>query len=220
MKTTTTDNLVANDSGAHAYRSDAAWLADVTGLPVERAQRALDEAGGLVALLAYAPDAMADVGITPAAAKRLVGAVKLVERARVLRASAPSFQTGDDVAAHFGARLGHLDHEELWVAVLDGRNRARAMLRVAQGGRHGMVVMAREVLSAVLRAGGSTFILVHNHPSGCPEPSATDVDLTRAIQQAGNIVGVPLLDHVVVAAGGRFVSMAEKAILNFERGRR
>ncbi len=62
--------------------------------------------------------------------------------------------------------------------------------------------MTRDVLSPALRDGASAIVLVHNHPSGDPTPSPEDIAMTRAVRSAGELVGIPLIDHVVVARGG------------------
>jgi DNA repair protein RadC len=99
-------------------------------------------------------------------------------------------------------RLAALDHEELWALVLDGHQGLRAARRVAHGGLHGLHVGARDPLRVALRDGGSAFVLVHNHPSGDPAASNEDVRFTAEVARAADVVGVPLLDHVIVARGG------------------
>jgi DNA repair protein RadC len=73
---------------------------------------------------------------------------------------------------------------------------------VAQGGLHGCALTPGDVLRPAVRDGGSAFVLVHNHPSGDPVPSREDVAMTRLVAAAGELLGVPLLDHVIVARGG------------------
>jgi DNA repair protein RadC len=107
-----------------------------------------------------------------------------------------------DVAAWAAKRLVGLDHEELWLLALDGRNRVRAIRCVAKGGLHGMGVRAADPIRLALRSAASGFVLVHNHPSGDPAPSAEDVEFTRRVAAAAAVVGTPLLDHVVVASEG------------------
>lgn len=95
--------------------------------------------------------------------------------------------------------LGALCHEELWLLALDGRSRLRACRRIAMGGIHGAAVRISDPLRAALQTSASGFILVHNHPSGDATPSVEDVRFTRAVAAAAVVIGVPLLDHVVVA---------------------
>jgi DNA repair protein RadC len=109
-------------------------------------------------------------------------------------------------------RLASLDHEELWALVLDGHQGLRAARRVASGGLHGLHVGARDPLRFALRDGGSAFVLVHNHPSGDPAASAEDVRFTEEVARAADVVGVPLLDHVIVSRGG-YLSLLDEGVL-------
>jgi DNA repair protein RadC len=118
------------------------------------------------------------------------------------------------VGAFYGERLGGLDHEVVIAVAIDGQNRVLGEFEVARGGRHGAAVTAADVLRPVIRATGSAFILVHNHPSGDPTPSADDIHMTKALRNAGLVLGVPLLDHIVIGArGGGFVSLSERGVM-------
>jgi DNA repair protein RadC len=77
------------------------------------------------------------------------------------------------------SRWRNLEHEELWVLALDAQHRLRASVRAAQGGLHGMQLAVRDPLRLALREAASAFVLVHNHPSGDPSPSADDLEITR-----------------------------------------
>ena len=119
------------------------------------------------------------------------------------------------VAEIYADRLGDLTTERMVAIALDGRRHVVAEVEVARGGRHGMVLTAADVLRPMIRAGAAAFILTHNHPSGCPEPSPDDIQMTTVLEAAADIVGVPLLDHVVVAGrGGGWCSMLELGLLN------
>lgn len=102
------------------------------------------------------------------------------------------------VAAWARAQLGGLAHEEVWALCLDGRHRLLRAVRLAQGGGSSCSTTAADVLRAVLRAGARAFVLVHNHPSGDPTPSAEDVTMTKAVVKAAEAVRLPLLDHVII----------------------
>jgi DNA repair protein RadC len=140
-------------------------------------------------------------GIGPARALRLVAAIELGRRAMLAAAleAMPCLPDRDAVVAWARPKLATLDHEELWVLLLDGRNGVRAARRVASGGIHGLHVSVRDVLRIALREAASAFILVHNHPSGDPTPSREDQTFTAAVTEGANLVGCPLLDHVIVA---------------------
>lgn len=127
-------------------------------------------------------------------------------------------QSSETIARLAGPRALSEDVERMYVIGLDGRNGVRFLCEVARGGLHGCSVAARDILRPVIMGHASGFVLVHNHPSGDPTPSPEDVAMTRAVAAAAEVVGVPLLDHVVVAAGPsdhpiRHVSMLDLGIL-------
>ena len=182
----------------------------------------LEEHGGVRGL--------ARVGIGALAARRGLGAAKGARLAAALelgRRAAEEEVAGADLVVADGAavsawarpRLASLDHEELWLLALDGRNRLRAARRVASGGLHGLHVSTRDPLRVALREGASAFVLVHNHPSGDPSPSREDLDFTHAVLSGADAVGTPLVDHVVVARAG-FVSLLERGVIGAPRGPR
>ena len=134
---------------------------------------------------------------------RLLAAVELGLRVAGELATHHAPELPDPVAvAAWGTRLLSLEHEELWVLALDGRNGLRAARLVASGGLHGLAVALADPVRIALRAGGSAFILVHNHPSGDPTPSEEDERFTSRVAEASRIIGIPLLDHVIVARAG------------------
>ncbi len=175
----------------------------------------LREAGGLRGLARAGPGRLATIrGLGEAKAWRLGAAIEIGKRLSERSAAARlSVSTPAAVADVFAARIGALDHEEMWLVAVDGRNRVRGVRKLARGGRHGLVISAREVLSAALSEAASAFVLVHNHPSGTSSPSPEDVAMTRTVAEAAEIVGVPLLDHVIVTASGAYCSLLDEGLL-------
>jgi DNA repair protein RadC len=145
----------------------------------------------------YTPRSATSAGALVAAAFEL-GRRLAIEQTRPRRRLVGS----PDVAEWAAPRLSHLAHEELWMLALDGRSQLRAASCVAKGGLHGLGVRAADPLRAALRADASAMILVHNHPSGDPTPSAEDVAFTASVTTAARAVGLPLVDHVIVAREG------------------
>jgi len=131
------------------------------------------------------------------------------------RAAAAPLTVGEHVRdaasvyAHFRGRLPQLDRELFFTLLLDGRNRIRAEVCVSEGTLTTALVHPREVFAPAIRDRAAALILVHNHPSGDPTPSAEDVALTERLRQVGEVVGIRVLDHVVVGQG-RYVSLAEE----------
>jgi DNA repair protein RadC len=209
--------------------SDAALLAllddAMTGAGdggCERRQRheaLLEAVGGLTALARRGVGDLAERhGLGPNLGARLCAAIELGSRIARMEAADAAEQLGraNDVERWARRRLSSLDHEELWVLLVDGRNRMRGARPVARGGLHACAVLARDVLSPVVREAVSAFVLVHNHPGGDPCPSREDVQFTRRVAAGADAVGVVLVDHVVVSRGGA-VSMLEAGLLDDPR---
>lgn len=171
--------------------------------PITLAQRLLRDAGSLDGLAKLGPTVVASyAGVGPMRAARLCAAFELGQRRWLSRPSNHRFDSLESVLAWARPRLLLLDHEEVWLLCLDARGAMRTSRRIAQGGHHSCALTARDILRPALRDGACSIILVHNHPSGDPTPSDADVEMTAQIDVACAAVGLPLLDHVVVAADG------------------
>jgi DNA repair protein RadC len=107
--------------------------------------------------------------------------------------------------------MGGLDHEELWVMNLDTRNRLMHLVKLYQGSVNSSQVRVAEVYRQAIADNSPTIILSHNHPSGDPTPSPDDVAVTRSIYQAGKLLDIDLLDHLIVVHD-RFVSLKERGL--------
>ncbi len=176
------------------------------GEPVHRLAAALlEQEGGLLGLSQASPHALTQRrGVGRAKAVLLGAAFELGRRAH-LGALVPRtnrIQSYGEVVEWARPRFASLEHEEVWLLALDGKNALKSARRIAQGGAHGCALTTRDVLSPALRDRASAIVLVHNHPSGDPKPSREDIEMTRAIAAACDVVGVPLFDHVVVAREG------------------
>jgi len=196
--------------------SDAELLALILGAGrandagVGLAERVLAAAGGLARLERLGRlDGATLPGFWPRRAVLLRAALELGRRAQALPLAVGSpVRDAESVWAHFRGRLPQLDREAFYVLLLDGKNRVQSEVRVSEGSLTAALVHPREVFAPAIRDGAAALILVHNHPSGDPTPSAEDVALTERLRQVGDLVGVRILDHVVVGRG-RWVSMAE-----------
>ena len=105
------------------------------------------------------------------------------------------------------------DREVFVVLHLDTRNRVVAHETTSIGSQNASLVHPREVFKAAILKGATSIILAHNHPSGDPAPSKDDIDLTHRLVEAGGLMGIDVLDHVIVAPPGESVSMKELGIL-------
>jgi DNA repair protein RadC len=181
----------------------------------------LEECGGVGGLARAGVGKLAQTrGVGPAKALRLLAALELGRRAVQVAALEASPRLPDQRAVVAWAKptLATLDHEELWVLALDGRHGLRAARRVASGGVHGLHVGVRDVLRVVLKEAASAFILVHNHPSGDPQPSDEDVAFTKAVTEGAVAVDTPLIDHIIVARQ-RSSSLLDLGLLSSPRRR-
>lgn len=98
--------------------------------------------------------------------------------------------------------------QEVFVSLLlDGRHRLFGYAEVSCGTITSTVVHPREVYGPAVRQGAAALICAHNHPSGDPEPSQEDLEITRRLIESGRILGIPVLDHLVIGGGDRFVSL-------------
>ncbi|PZP20545.1 RadC family protein [Pseudomonas kuykendallii] len=117
-----------------------------------------------------------------------------------------------EVFSHLQALLADYEHEVFALLMLDSRHRVIAFQEVFRGTLDGASVYPREIVKVALEHNAAAMVLVHNHPSGDPEPSQADRNLTNKLQEALNLVGVRTLDHIVVGHEG-CVSMAEQGYL-------
>ena len=175
------------------------------------AERVLRTAGGLARLDRLDRSAASSLGrLWPRRLAALQAALELGRRgvAAPLAAGSP-VRDAAAVYGHFRGRLPQLDREVFYVLLLDGKNRVQAEVRVSEGSLTAALVHPREVFAPAIRDAAAALILVHNHPSGDPTPSAEDCAITQRLRQVGELVGIRVLDHVVVGRG-RYTSMAEE----------
>ena len=102
--------------------------------------------------------------------------------------------------------------EQVWSYYLNGKHRLLCASMVSQGSLSTSLIHPREVYKPAIAANAAAIIMVHNHPSGDPEPSAQDREVTERIQRAGNLLGIPLLDHVIIG-NGLHVSLRERGLI-------
>ncbi len=121
----------------------------------------------------------------------------------------PTLRSPAEVHALLASELRGTARETFHALLLDGKHRLRRREQVSQGTLTSSLVHPREVFGPAVREAAAALIVAHNHPSGDPEPSEEDLAVTRRLVEAGKILGVPLLDHVVI--GDRsFVSIRDR----------
>lgn len=188
------------------------------GLPVQHvAASLLSNAGGVEGLPSLPAGSLVSVpGVGPARAVRLHASLTLARRALASSPDGAPVLSSSDAAAWFLPRLGSRAREELHALLLDRRHRVRAYRVLTQGNDAYTIVDPRQVYGEALLHRAAAVIVAHNHPSGDPAPSAADVEVSVRLVEAGRLIGVELLDHLVVA-GGRWTSLRELGLLPARR---
>lgn len=118
----------------------------------------------------------------------------------------------DDVVALIGKRLRNEPREHFLALLLNARHECVAIETVSIGSLNASIVHPREVFRPAVLASAASIIVAHNHPSGDPEPSEEDLSITRRLAQVGELLGIGLLDHLVIAKRG-VVSLRERGLL-------
>ena len=173
-----------------------------------QATRILAHYGGLVGVRQSSfIDLCEQRGIGEAKAAQIYAALELgVRLASVQQDGKPILRTPDDIASLMLPEMSLFDQEHVRVMLLDARNRLLATHEAYVGSVHTAAVRVGELLSEAVKAKAAGIVLVHNHPSGDPTPSANDVELTARVWEAAKLMDLDFFDHIVIG-GGRFVSM-------------
>ncbi len=108
-------------------------------------------------------------------------------------------------------RIHDEPEEHLYMICMNTKNRVLGVFEISHGTVNSSIVGVREIFQKALLANSVSIILMHNHPSGSPDPSREDIAVTEKVAEAGNLLGVELLDHIVI--GDRYVSLKEKGYL-------
>lgn len=180
---------------------------------VEVGQRLLQKFGGLNGLhRAPIKDLMDQHAIGEAKAAQIKAAIELGRR---LMLESPeerlAINSPADAAALVQYDMSALEQEHLRVILLDRRNRVLEIVEVYKGSVNSSQVRVGELFKEAVRTNASAIIVTHNHPSGDPTPSPDDVAVTRAIVQAGKLLDIDVLDHLVIGQG-KWVSLKERGL--------
>jgi DNA repair protein RadC len=158
-------------------------------------------------------------GIGQAKAITILAAVELGRRRREQDAPARNkISTSRDAAEYFKPVVSDLEFEEFWVMFLDRGNNIIGRYQVSKGGITGTVIDVRLIMKEAINKQSCSIILCHNHPSGNLNPSDADMKITRKISDAGEIMDVKVLDHIIIA-GQQYYSFADEGILDGKNNR-
>ena len=181
---------------------------------VALAERLIRHFGNLRALSRASIEEIRQVkGVGQVKAVELKAALELGKRLAVhTRPAVSRIRSAADIAALLMMAFKDYETEHFKCVLLNVKNEVLKTVEVSRGGLDGTVASPREVFRHAIRENAAAVIVCHNHPSGDPEPSRTDIELTRQLKEAGDTVGISLLDHVVFG-DGRFVSMKERQMM-------
>ena len=151
-------------------------------------------------------------GIGDAKAITIVAALELGRRRKLSEIIEKKIvRSSKDIFEFFHPILADLPHEEFWVVFLNQSNKIIDKYRVSQGGIAGTVIDVRLIMKAAIEKLASGIILCHNHPSGNLKPSKSDIDITKKLRDAGEIMEIKVLDHIIVTDESYF-SFADEGI--------
>ena len=203
------NELVALVLGSGSRKGDALALAN----------RLLEQSGGLHGLTRTGPDALRDIaGIGRARAAQVIAAVELGRRTLVRGPDErPRLNSPRQLAAHLLPLYGAHAVEQFGIVMLDTKHRVIRTKILSVGSLDTTVVHPREVFREAAAAAASAIVLFHNHPSGDPTPSTDDLLLTTPMVNAGDIMGIEVLDHLILA-DQRYYSLIESGRMQRRAG--
>lgn len=152
-------------------------------------------------------------GITPELASRLVAVFEIhkiivSEKAR----DCVIIRSPDDVGELLMDEMRYLDREHFKMILLNTKNHILALEVVSIGTLNSSTVHPREIFKSAIKRSAASIILVHNHPSGDPTPSCEDIETTKRIIEAGEIIGISVMDHLIIG-DGKFISLKAKGLI-------
>jgi DNA repair protein RadC len=181
---------------------------------LDLSRQLLNRFGSLRAMVsATATELCEEPGIGPAKAAEILALGELARRfAATPLDPGTCFTSSRQVFAHFHERLRDLKKEVFLTLMLDSKNRVLRELQISEGSLNASIVHPREVFQPVIRESAAAVLFVHNHPSGDPEPSREDLELTNRLSDAGALMGVRVLDHIIIGSG-RYISLADQGLI-------
>jgi DNA repair protein RadC len=179
---------------------------DDSQMRLQHAKELLEKLGGIRNLSRFADHSMREYSSDVLTPYRFQAAFELGRRSKEARLTQDADLCNPDEVYAVFSHLADEPQEQVWVALLDVKNRLIHKTRLHIGTLDSSVVGSRDVFKEALRVNAASIVLVHNHPSGDPSPSPEDVELTKRLRAAGKHLDVEVLDHVVIG-GDSFASL-------------
>lgn len=183
---------------------------------IELAKRLLYHSGedGLLGLHRFSVEQLMNIrGIGKVKALQLICILELARRLSKASASESfSFSSPSSVAEYYMEDMRHETQEVMKLVMINSRGKLIGENEVSKGTVNASIITPREIFIEALQRQAVAVVAIHNHPSGDPAPSEADIVLTQRIEQAGDIIGIKLLDHIIIG-NNCYVSLREKGIL-------
>ena len=169
---------------------------------------------GIASLVNVSPLELSEIkGIGPAKALTILAAIEFGRRIGAKTAEQrQTIQGPEDVAACAMPRLRYQTKEYFLVLLLNMKNQVLSLQTISVGSLSASIVHPREVFQVAIRQAAAAIILFHNHPSGDPAPSKEDIAVTERLVQAGKLMDIPVLDHVIIG-DNKYISLKEKGMV-------
>lgn len=181
---------------------------------VSLAQKVLVQSGGLRNLVDVSTNQLMTIkGIGSAKALQILAGIELGRRlASTALDKMMTIRTPQDVANYLMEELRYLQKEHFVCLFMDTKNHVMGKETLSIGSLNASIVHPREVFRAAIKRGSASIICVHNHPSGDPHPSPEDIEMTNRLIEAGQIIGIEVLDHIIIG-DLKFVSLKEQGYM-------
>lgn len=182
---------------------------------LQMAERLMGIFGSVGKLGAGAFEDLAAVeGIGSAKAAQLIAAIELGKRAGSEQATTRvSLSTPEKVAVMLMPKMRYLENEHFKALIVNNKNQLIKSVDIAMGGLSAAIIHPRELYKTAIRANGAGLIVAHNHPSGDVAPSREDILLTRRLAEAGRILGIDFIDHIIIG-DGCWLSLKEQGLIH------
>lgn len=181
---------------------------------ISLASRVLKEGAGIKCLYESSFEQLKGIkGIGTAKASQIKASLELGRRLKTYRDNGSIYiKTPGDIAEMVMEEMRYLKKECLKLILLNTKNVVISVKDVSVGSLNSSIVHPREIFVEAIKVSSASVIICHNHPSGDPTPSQEDINVTKRVYEAGKIVGIDLIDHVIIG-DGKYVSLKEKNII-------
>ena len=180
---------------------------------IDLANNLINKAKGLKGIIDFTPEEFMEYkGIGKAKGTQLCAVIELSKRINQSKYQGEvKINSPDNVVSFMMSELRYLKQEHLYAILLDVKSKMIGKILISKGGLSSSIVHPREVFKLAIKKSSASIILVHNHPSGEPNPSDNDIEITKRLYSVGEIIGIEILDHIIIG-DGKYISLKEENI--------